>query len=150
LKLKKNNDGVAAVEFALIAPVFIFMLVGMVDFGVYMNAQMKLENLAYAAATYVKMKGDDDALEENVLVQSGLGIGVDDGGGYTGDYSWVMDTVYECAGNVITTEDDDCGDGDYRRKFYEFEITKVHTPFIPYKGLDSSITLTGYARLQMP
>ena len=49
----KDKSGVAATEFALIAPVFLLLLIGVIDYGVYMNNVMHLENTARSAAQYV-------------------------------------------------------------------------------------------------
>lgn len=49
---KRWNAGVAAVEFALIAPVFIIALAGVVDLGGELYAKMRLEASVDAAANY--------------------------------------------------------------------------------------------------
>ena len=45
----KDKTGIAAVEFALLFPPLVLMMVGAIDFGVYMNHKMKVENAARAA-----------------------------------------------------------------------------------------------------
>jgi Flp pilus assembly protein TadG len=49
-KIKKDTRGVAAIEFALIAPVFFLLLLGMVAYGIYFSAVSSLQELTADAA----------------------------------------------------------------------------------------------------
>lgn len=46
----QNVSGAAAVEFALITPVFLFMLLGMLGFGIYLSATHSVRQLTADAA----------------------------------------------------------------------------------------------------
>lgn len=48
--LLKNNDGVTAIEFALISPAFLLMVMGMIEFGVIMLAQNVMEGATFSAS----------------------------------------------------------------------------------------------------
>lgn len=55
MKKKRNNiieneDGATAVEFAIVAPVLLLLIMGIVDIGMMMFAQGVLENSAFTAA----------------------------------------------------------------------------------------------------
>lgn len=50
--LWRANDGIAAVEFAIIAPVLILLLAGAVSFGVGLRMKMEVGNAARAGAAY--------------------------------------------------------------------------------------------------
>ena len=52
--------GVAAVEFALIAPILLILLIGVFDFGMFINTQMRLENLSRSIAEYIIQGGEED------------------------------------------------------------------------------------------
>jgi Flp pilus assembly protein TadG len=49
-KITKNNSGVAAIEFALIAPVFFLLLLGIAAYGIYFSAISSLQELTADAA----------------------------------------------------------------------------------------------------
>lgn len=60
LKRLKCNRGVAAVEFAIIAPVFLFMVAGMIAYGVYFGAAHSVQQMAAEAARASVAGLDDD------------------------------------------------------------------------------------------
>jgi Flp pilus assembly protein TadG len=53
VRLRKKNDGVAAVEFALIAPVLITMLLGSIELTNALECHQKVTNLAASTADLV-------------------------------------------------------------------------------------------------
>ena len=70
----RDEDGVAAIEFALIAPIFIFALMSMADIGLAAYDRMKLTNGVRNAAQYVMTVGDDqNVITDIVTTSSGLG-----------------------------------------------------------------------------
>jgi len=46
----KDGSGAAAVEFAIVAPVFLFLMMGMLAYGIYFGAMHSLQQLAADAA----------------------------------------------------------------------------------------------------
>lgn len=50
VRFKRNADGVTAVEFGLIAPVLVFMVMGVAEFGLMMTGQAVLDNAAFVAS----------------------------------------------------------------------------------------------------
>lgn len=63
----KDIRGVAAVEFAIVAPVFIFLLLGMTAYGIYFSAVHSVQQLA--ADTARAAIAGLDATERNQLAQ---------------------------------------------------------------------------------
>lgn len=63
-----REDGVSAVEFALIAPIFCFLLVGAVDFGGALYVKFNLEGAVSAGANYALV----NAAKVNSTQGSGL------------------------------------------------------------------------------
>lgn len=61
LRFTRAGSGASAVEFALIAPVLCMMLIGTVDFSLWMWNQMRVGNAARAGAEYAVVKGYDSA-----------------------------------------------------------------------------------------
>lgn len=49
-RLYRNNAGSTAVEFALLAPLYIFLLMGMTAYGIYFGASHSVQQLAADAA----------------------------------------------------------------------------------------------------
>lgn len=50
LKLASSTTGTAAVEFAIIAPLFIFLMLGMIAYGIYFGAAHSVQQIAADAA----------------------------------------------------------------------------------------------------
>lgn len=59
-----SERGAAAVEFALILPVFIVLLLGIIEFGAAYNAQILVTNAAREAARSMTLTGTEDAAVE--------------------------------------------------------------------------------------
>lgn len=57
----RSESGAAAVEFALILPVFLVLLLGIIEFGSAYNAQILLTNAAREAARTYSLTGDEGA-----------------------------------------------------------------------------------------
>lgn len=53
----RNRDGIAAVEFALVAPIFLAFLGLLIDFGAAFNTRMKLSTAVAAAGQYAFAQG---------------------------------------------------------------------------------------------
>jgi len=49
-KIRKDTRGVAAIEFALVAPVFFLLLLGIAAYGIYLSAISSLQELTADAA----------------------------------------------------------------------------------------------------
>ncbi|WP_087873936.1 TadE/TadG family type IV pilus assembly protein [Arthrobacter globiformis] len=55
---KKNENGAAAVEFALILPVLLLILIGIIEFSLAFNAQLSLNQAAREGARYMAIHDD--------------------------------------------------------------------------------------------
>jgi len=58
---RRHEDGAAAVEFALILPILLLLILGIFEFGRIFNAQIQLSNAAREAARVMAIR--DDVLE---------------------------------------------------------------------------------------
>lgn len=134
-------SGLAGVEFALVAPVLIFILIGVVDFGMYMNMSLKMEIVARSAAQYVLQGGDINLIEEDIILPSNLNVAA---GEVDSDVAYVC----ECADGVEVACDATCDDDDYLRRFINVSLQKNHEALISYPGLSDNINLQGHVRLQ--
>lgn len=59
MALRDARDGIAAVEFALTAPVLVLILAGAVSYGVALRMKMEVGNAARAGAAYASSHGFD-------------------------------------------------------------------------------------------
>lgn len=69
-KIRSNEQGAAAIEFAILTPVFLLMLMGMLAYGIYFGASLSLQQLAAdAARTSISGVNDNERrrLVENFL-----------------------------------------------------------------------------------
>ena len=146
LKFIKEEEGVAATEFALIVPVIVLILIGMIDFAMYINAQMKLENAARAAAEYVYMSGNIDSIQEDVMAYTEFSQG---DSGLLGNVQMESRFVCECTGGVSTLCSSGCGKNEYMRKFIEVRLLMEHETIFPYPGLPDVVDLVGSVRYQV-
>lgn len=139
-----NQEGVAATEFALLAPILMILMLGIFDYGMFMNAQMKLESTARAAAQYVVLGGDPELIEEEIILQSSLNVSADTMDSLDIDKSY----TYECADGIDIGEGSECDDGDYLREFFEITISMDYEPIFDFPGVPDEITIAGNVRLQ--
>ncbi|MEC8664278.1 MAG: TadE family protein [Pseudomonadota bacterium] len=139
-----NQEGVAATEFALLAPILMILMLGIFDYGMFMNAQMKLESTARAAAQYVVLGGDPELIEEEIILQSSLNVSADTMDSLDIDKSY----TYECADGIDIGEGSECDDGDYLREFFEITISMDYEPIFGFPGVPDEITIAGNVRLQ--
>ena len=66
-RFARNRDGVSAVEFALVAPVLVFSLLGVVDIGNLVYQRTDMESALRAGIQYFMNGGDDLAKAEQVV-----------------------------------------------------------------------------------
>lgn len=154
MKIIRNIEGVAAVEFALIAPVIVFLLIGVFNYGSYMNQNMKLENTTRTAAAYLYEGGDEENLDEDVYLPSNLGLTEDTLDTLTTDVAYICECVDGDEADCDLGCTDESGDGEdeedtYMRKYMQVTLTMERAPLISYPGLSNDITLAGTVRLQV-
>lgn len=70
LLVRARERGASAVEFALVMPVLLIMLMGMIDFGLAINAQAVLSNAAREAARAGSFNATDSAATTTVALNS--------------------------------------------------------------------------------
>lgn len=56
-RFRRRQDGVSAVEFALVAPIILLLLAAAVDFGSVVMTRMQIEDAAQSAMTYAMGQG---------------------------------------------------------------------------------------------
>ncbi len=66
-KKNKREDGQAMVEFALILPIFLLILCGIIDFGWLFYNQLSLNNACREGARYAVVNTADDASTQAII-----------------------------------------------------------------------------------
>lgn len=147
-----DQTGVAATEFALIAPVLIVILIGTIDAGSYINARMKIETAARTVTEYMLSGGNEDNVMDNVLAyfyEEPQEEGVQSVG-WQDALTVDVGMVCECAdGAVIDCQSGSCDSDDYKRRYYETTLTSQYETMFPYPYIDAHQEVRGHARLQL-
>lgn len=139
-----DESGIAAVEFALIAPVLLLLVVITFDIGAVVFDRMELEDAALTSARYVVEGGDVDQIDAEITPL----LDLTDPDSYTVTASLICECDDE---EVIDCVDDTCsgvGTG-YTRIFVDVSTSMTHSYVFPYPGLGDNMTINGSARLQV-
>jgi len=145
-KLYSCNEGVAAVEFALIVPVLILIVMGVIDYGTFINNKIKIQNLSRTAAEYVVQGGDPTNVEVNIIDTSKFYIDSQNAGT---SLNVTTNNFCECAGGSEVSCGTTCSaQGDYLRNYFEVTIDATYSPMFVYPGILDSIKITGYSHIQ--
>jgi Flp pilus assembly protein TadG len=145
-RFRKDDRGVAMVEYALFAPVLTVLLVGIVDYGNFIHEKMELDDLARDSVQYVLQGGNYTEIQTDVIDQSNIYKSV--------DKDQLSLTVTppsqqcECSGGASVSCTGTCGSGDYVRGFVSVSITAAYSPIISWPGLATTKSMTGSARMQ--
>lgn len=138
-----DDSGIAAVEFALIAPVLILLVVITYDIGMVVNDRMAMEDAALTSARYVFQGGDIAEVEAEVTPMLDL----------TDPTSYAVTAEYQCEcddGAAIDCDTGCSGVGSgYMRRFVNVETSMDHQFLFPYPGMPDQLTIEGGARLQV-
>jgi Flp pilus assembly protein TadG len=133
-------QGVAALEFAIAAPVLLIMLTGMVELGYRMFESMQVQNAAEAGALYVARHGWDSA---------GISAAVVNATGISGLTATPAPSKFcgcPAAGAIaIAACASICSGGAAAGSYVQINASLVHQTILPYAGTALPATLTGSA-----
>lgn len=114
----KDKSGVAAVEFALIAPFLMVAVLGMSEFGLMAFDKMKLVSGVRSASQYVLTGGEDETAIRK-LISSGSGLA-------EGDLSISVTSYCNCAVDGAAVECfSNCADDDTPRTYRQIAAKTV-------------------------
>lgn len=134
------NEGVSAIEFALISPVFILILVGMVDLGAVVRDKIELSNAAATAARYVLNENYSEAYLVDVATS---GSALD-----SADITAAVTTVCGCSGGVAATCGTTCVDGQSPGTYMVVSLSKASQMILDYPGF-SDLVISGQSRMRL-
>lgn len=70
MKVLKNEKGQAMVEFALILPILLLLVMGIAEFGMMFNAYLSVQNATREGARIGIVGATDEEMEERILATS--------------------------------------------------------------------------------
>ena len=133
-----GEDGVSAVEFALIAPVLVVALLSMVDVGFAIHERMTINHVLRAGAQTAMEDPDDGEVLAVINETAARNFAAGDVPEFT-----VEHPVCECPGNTDVTCSATCDGGAATSIYYRLEGNKT------YDGIFMSIPLGPSMRVQV-
>lgn len=130
----------------MIVPILVLLVLGVVDYGTFINQKMKLQDLSRTVVQYVVQGGADVDVMTNIVETSDFYAAAKAVGQAV---NVTTEQQCECANGVYAVCTGTCaGVGDYMRYYYAATIDSTYEPIFIYPGIPASITLTGYSRMQ--
>lgn len=136
-KHRKNESGAAALEFALVMPLLLMVLFGIIAFGVVFAQNLALSNAAREAARFGAVEGQTCAEIQQEAVDESISVGMNGPSDISADDVEVTVDGAACSGSTEPCEDSTEGDS-----------VRVIVPFtsqvmIPLVGLPDSVDIQG-------
>ena len=142
-KFRRDDKGVAAMEFGLVAPILFFGLLSAVDLGLAVNERMDVNHVLRAGAEAAINKSDaDDVLAIMAATASQNMTASIDGQGNAGDLSLTVNQYCACpdATEVAVTCTTICTGNVPTYVYYQIDGSKTYTGmFIPNISFTPSI-----------
>ncbi|MDO8608569.1 MAG: TadE/TadG family type IV pilus assembly protein [Phaeospirillum sp.] len=131
----------SAVEFALVAPILLLMLVGLTDFGLAVNEKMRLVNAVRAGVQAGYGNSTDvAAITQAVKDASGLDAAA---------IAVSVATSCGCADGSSVVCGGICADASSLRTYVTVTVTESYALLISYPGFASPMTLSATATLRV-
>ncbi|HEY5046448.1 MAG TPA: TadE/TadG family type IV pilus assembly protein [Rhizomicrobium sp.] len=174
------DEGLAAIEFALVVPVFLLILVGAVDLGGMLYTSYQLETAVAAGAEYAALNGSNVNSTSGATLASSIAGVVENANGAT----WANDSVVVNDGPSVTvtagvvssggtasnanscycptgsppnwvwgsaaTCNSICATGGQAQQFVMITATRAYTPLLSTFGLIKNGTLSQNATVEVP
>lgn len=144
-KILLDTRGVSAVEFAILAPMLIFMAVATTDLGMGFYRRMQVESAAQAGAQYAMLHSFD---------ATAISTAVTSATNYTGISASPTPTqFYGCpssTGITAASSNSTCSTGNSPGTYVSVSAQATYSTLIAYPGLPNSYNLaaTSTARIQ--
>ncbi len=139
MRLLKSETGTSAIEFAIIAPVLILMLIGVMDVGRYAYDAILAANAARAGAQYAAQD------LSTAMDTPGIKNAIQLDGQNLSNWTSGVTAQYLCSSNGGTTLGT-CPSGEPSASniyYVKVLVTGTFTPLIKYPGIASSLPVSG-------
>ena len=145
--LWRERRGIAAVEFALVAPILLALMVGIIDLGFAFSAQIKVQLAAQAGAQYAQLYGYDSTKISNA-VTAATSLSVSASPAPTQSCGCISGTSVTLSGSPPCTTT--CANGLTPGTYVQVNSRATYTPLLPYVSvLRNPTTLTGQALVRV-
>ena len=137
----RTRSGGAAVELAVVFPVLLLLIIGVVDYGRVFYTSVAVSNAARAGAEWGAQSSTTSGGPTNVTDTAGMKAFAQADGNEAGTLT-VTPLVYcECGGAAHSCTNA-CGGGAAPDVFVKITASKSVSMFLPYPGLPSSILVS--------
>lgn len=137
LRRPLDDRGTAAIEFALLTPILMLLLVASADFGMMFREKMQAEKAARAGLQYAIYDPQDNAgIATAITSATGLPVG---------QLTITVTRFYECANGTQPAAPGFCAAGDWPGTYVRITITKPFTALLTWGGLTERFSVTGSA-----
>ncbi len=149
--LNRDESGVALVEFAIILPVMLVLVVGIIDYTMYFQAKMQLQDQAATGAAYGAVPGNQN--NTSMMVFYATYNGQNSSFSPTTNYSATAVNIFTCTpGGAAVSYNTTCSGNPAGTPI---EYVQVHTQgvfnsFVAFPGIPAKLTLTGSATYRVP
>ncbi len=140
-KAMRNEDGNALVEFALIVPVLLIMIMGLVDAGRAIGANARLGNGVTAGLRY--------ALTDSYAVTAISSAALDGSRYAASDVTVAVQRFCECPDGTAVDCSGTCTAG-FKRIYVLVAMTRTQDTIFSYPVIGSSVTVSRTSSLQVP
>ncbi len=142
-KWPTRHRGTAAIEFALAAPLFVILLLGVVDVGFAAYQAMQVQDAAEAGALYAAINGwNPTGIEAAVVNATGAsGMTAPAPTEFCGCPSTTGVTTVACTAT--------CAGGAKPGVYVQINAALPHTNILSYPGLPLPATLTGQSTIRL-
>lgn len=140
----RADRGSAAIEFAIIAPVLLILLVGIVELGLGIRQAMQVQDAAEAGALYAGKYGWDAAGIAAAVVNA------TDASGVTASPAPVQFCGCPGTGGITTVDcGSQCPDGSSAEQYVRVSASMPHTELLTGLGLPIPSMLTAHATVRV-
>ena len=148
-KSLRSDSGTSLIEFALVAPILIFMLIGLIEVGRYAMLSIVAANAARAGVQYGAQSlttASDTSGIKNAALQDGLNLSnwTASGGGVTAQY---LCSVNGGALQTCTTSTN--GPAANTIYYVSVQVTGTFKSLVNYPGIPTNIPVSGKAVMRV-
>jgi Flp pilus assembly protein TadG len=140
----QSERGSALVEFAMFMPILVFLLLGMVDYSIYIQKSMELQAAASGAAAWGAVPGNESNLTgiQNTAVSLAPSIS---GATTTASNLWTC-----TPGGTSVTSATMCTGSITPYKYVVVTVTGTVPRALSYPGIPNGLTMIGKATFRVP
>jgi Flp pilus assembly protein TadG len=143
-RLAQNDQGLAAVEFALLSPILILMFVCLVDLGLAVYTDMQVTSAAQAGAQYAMAKGFDASAISTAVTSATSLTGISLSPAPSQSCGCASASGITSAACTAT-----CADGSHAGTFATVTAQRTYSTLLPYPIIPHSYTFSSQATVRL-